>query len=241
MVGEDDRFFETSKKKSRLRVDPDNDAYLEAHFNEATRAARIGNLDLTDKLLHLLNYFKFKIPYSKQKKIEAFASNVQLAEDGSGFEQRVRSLGTMLHAEAATCWEKAAFFHLALAEIGVASKLEGGNAKDDGEGHAWVVLDNGVVLDPTTKKVRRRSTFVQNYKITVAPKQVATPKVAVSASELRKALTEVHTLIGTGIFETASVQRVELWIDRQKREEARAIEDERWKNLLGSLFPPAKK
>jgi len=32
MVGEDDRFFETSTGKTRLRVNPDADAYLEGLF-----------------------------------------------------------------------------------------------------------------------------------------------------------------------------------------------------------------
>ncbi|MDT7808425.1 MAG: hypothetical protein QOJ70_2238, partial [Acidobacteriota bacterium] len=234
MVGEDDRFFETSTKKSRLRVDPDNDAYLEAQFNEATRAART-DVDLTDKLLYLLDYFKFKIPYDKQKKIDAFDSNVQPSSEEDGASQRVRSLGTMLHAEAATCWEKAAFFHLALAEIGIPSKLEGGTGKVSDVGHAWVALDNGIVLDPTTKKVARRADFVSKYNMTVAAKQVATPKVSVSATQLRNALSEVHTLIGSGIFEQATLQRVEFRIDRQKREEARVIENEKWNKLISGL------
>jgi hypothetical protein len=42
-------------------------------------------------------------------------------------------------------------------------------------------------------------------------------------------------LIGSGIFEQATLQRVEFRIDRQKREEARVIENEKWNKLISGL------
>jgi hypothetical protein len=231
LVAEEDRFFEVTDGSERLRVNPDSDAYLEAHFNEATRVGQT-DLDLTDKLIYLLHYYKFQIPYNKIKKIEAFDSNVQPLDTGGS--QKVRNLGTMLHASAATCWEKAALFHLSLAEIGISSMLEGGYNKTTGTGHAWVILDNGVVIDPTSKRISRRTVYTEKYNITVTAKKVASPKVAVSSSALRSALQEVYRYVGN-FLEEVTVKRVELRVEQQKKNEERERESREFNKLL-TLF-----
>ena len=194
LLAQEHRFFETVTRGSRLRVDSQNDAYLEDLFKEASLIVHT-NESLENKLAYLLDYFENEIPYNKAAKVEAFKTNVQPAI-GDAPQQKIRSLGTMLHAHAATCWEKAAFFHLILAEMGIASAVEGGYAKSDGVGHAWTVLTDpaakSVVIDPTWNTISKHSDYEDDYNITVAPKAVATPRVSLAAADLKSAVTKVH-------------------------------------------------
>lgn len=221
------RYLETVNKGSRLRVDPDNDAYLEGLFNEAIRPLATDS-DLTDNLMYLLNYFKSTIPYNKAGKISAFDEHRQ-------GEQKIRNLGTMLHANAATCWEKAAFFNLVLAEMGIKSQVEGGYGKEDGGGHAWIVLQtggskDGWIMDPTWGVVSPRSFYEKAYNITVKGKALAFPKVRVDAAKLSTAINEMITLSpkrsinvfktnSDDLFQRARVELVGLKVDRDKRKE----------------------
>ncbi len=233
LVAQEDRFFATTSGSQKLRADPENDAYLEHHFNEATRVSKT-DADLAEKLIYLLSYYKLQIPYNKQNKIDAFNSNVQPVEGGS---QKVRNLGTMMHAKAATCWEKAAMFHFSLAEIGIASMLEAGYKKTTGTGHAWVVLDvvgSKIVIDPTSKRIAKHSDYEEAYDITVVAKQVASPKVTVTGAKLKEALAEVHRYLGKSL-ETFTVQRIDLKVEQQKKKEARDAESREFDKIISQF------
>ena len=239
LVGEDDRFFETRTGKTRLRVNPDADAYLEGHF-DSDSASALTTASLGEKFSHAMNRVYKGIPYNRAGKIEAFDSNLQPVE-GRDRPRRERSLGYMLHTESATCWEKAAHFHLVLAELGITTFLEGGASKADGEGHAWLVMPASeeafggkqVVIDPTSGEIASRTTYEKQYDITVPAKQVATPKVAASPREVEKALKEFADLerLG-GIVKKAVLGTVDLKIERAMHEKRMEKENAEWEKLL---------
>ncbi|WP_276380296.1 DUF4157 domain-containing protein [Flavobacterium sp. H4147] len=231
MVDETDRHFDTPSGKTRLRVNPNADAYLEDQFEKGS-AAKHANVSLGEKFTHAMEHVHTGIPYNRQGKIDAFDEHRQPLEDGK--TRRERGLGVMLHGDAATCWEKAAFFHLVLAELGIPTTMEGGYDKTDDEGHAWLVVQphadffggKSVVIDPTTGKINSREVFEKRYNITVPAKAVATPKVAQDPKEIEKALREFNSISNLGgIVKKSVLGIVELKIERAMNE--RKIETER--------------
>jgi hypothetical protein len=238
MVGEDDRFFETRTGKTRLRVNPDADAYLEGHF-DSDSASSLTDASLGEKFSHAMNRVHEGIPYNKAGKIEAFDSHKQPTQGGKSRSER--SLGYMLHTKSATCWEKAAYFHLVLAELGITTFLEGGEHKTSGEGHAWLVIPASdeafggkqVVIDPTTGKINTREAYESKYDINVPAKQVATPKVAQSPKEVEKALKEFAKLESLGgVVKKAVLDIIDLKIERAMNEKKREKEKAEWDKLL---------
>jgi hypothetical protein len=238
MVDEDDRFFETRTGKTRLRVNPDADAYLEGHF-EKDSAASLTNASLGEKFSHAMNRVHKGIPYNRAGKVEAFDSHRQPTEEGGA--RRERSLGYMLHTESATCWEKAAHFHLVLAELGITTFLEGGTGKSSGEGHAWLVIPASeqafggkqVVIDPTNGEISARATYESQYDINVPAKQVARPKVGQSPKDVEKALKEFAKLeeLG-GLVKKSVLDIIDLKIERAMNEKRREKEKAEWDKIL---------
>jgi hypothetical protein len=239
MVGEDDRFFETATGKTRLRVNPDADAYLEGLF-ERDSASSLTNASLGEKFSHAMNRVHKGIPYDKAKKIEAFDSHRQPVE-GQVAPRRERGLGYMIHTDSATCWEKAAHFHLVLAELGITTFLEGGKSKADGEGHAWLYVPASegafggkqVVIDPTVGKISNRTKYEGEYDITVPGKQVATPKVPESPKAVEKALKEFFDLEAMGgLVKKAVLDLVDMKIENALAKKKREKESAEWDKIL---------
>ncbi|WP_316632398.1 DUF4157 domain-containing protein [uncultured Flavobacterium sp.] len=241
MVAEDDRHFETPSGKVRLRVNPDADAYLEGQFEKGS-AAKHADASLGDKFTHAMEHVHKGIPYNRQGKIDALNEHRQPLANGE--LRKERGLGVMLHGNAATCWEKAAFFHLVLAELGIPTTMEGGYRKSDGGGHAWLVVKphpdffggKSIVIDPTTGKVSNRAVFEKNYNITVPAKAVATPKVAQAPKDIEKALHEFLSISSLGgIIKKAVVEIVELKIERAMNERKREAERVEFEKLLAEF------
>jgi hypothetical protein len=239
MVGEDDRFFETATGKTRLRVNPDADAYLEGLF-ERDSAASLTNASLGKKFSHAMNRVYKGIPYDKAKKIDAFDSHRQPVE-GQATPRRERSLGYMLHTDSATCWEKAAHFHLVLSELGITTFLEGGKSKASDEGHAWLYIPASeeafggkpVVIDPTIGKISTRKKYEDNYNITVPAKQVATPKVPESPKAVEKALKEFFDLEAMGgLVKKAVLDLVDVKIEGALAKKRQEKESAEWDKIL---------
>ena len=241
MVAEDDRHFETPSGKTRLRVNPDADAYLEGQFEKGS-AAKHADASLGDKFAHAMEHVHKGIPYNRQGKIDALNEHRQpVAGDKV---RRERGLGVMLHGNAATCWEKAAFFHLVLAELGIPTTVEGGYRKNDGGGHAWLVVKphpdffggKSVVIDPTTGQVGNRAVFENKYNITVPAKTVATPKVAQAPKDIEKALREFLSISSLGgTIKKAVVEIVELKIERAMNERKREAERVEFEKMLAGF------
>jgi len=243
MVEEDDRHFETLRGESRLRVNPDADAYLEDQFEKGSESKLADHTTLGDRFTHSMEHVHKGIPYNREEKVSAFAEHRQPIGDHE--TRKERGLGVMLHGKAATCWEKAAFYHLVLAELGIPTKLEAGYRKTDNEGHAWLVVKpnkdffggKSVVIDPTSGKVSSRSSYEKSFNITIPAKAAASPKVAQSPKEIEKALREFHSISELGgIFKKAVLETVDLKIERKKHEIKNKEEMEEFDRLLSNLF-----